>query len=378
MKISDFSITPAMFVPGDEVTLSLVVRAERGDIIGDSGLMIWAVIPGYGEAFTYHDPAFKIAIGESKTVSVKTVLAFGDHKFSRGDVVTDFGVVLGFYGTRTDIKYSITLLDAWYKPAISAFAAERSTGDTPNDEGENMLVDIALKCSAAAVTSRFALRLYYQSKAKQSENPLMVNLSSLIDSALTAEIKTTILETLMNTYDWGLVLWFGDQYESASSALVLSKSFANVHLSGASTGGVCFGGFSKATDGKPLFDCYYPAVFHAGVRGVNNYVVDEVDTGNKWIDGRRIYRSVVAVDVTDLDKIADIKKFSDDTAMINLGGYVIRSGAVYYFPPVWYLASDNYHAIWMEPNGRLVAQTSRALTGHLIVEYVKTNEEASV
>ena len=378
MKISNFSITPAMFVPGDEVTLSLVVRAERGDTIGDSGLMIWAVIPGYGEAFTYHDPAFKIAIGESKTVSVKTALAFGDHKFSRGDVVTDFGVVLGFYGTRTDIKYNITLLDAWYKPAISAFAAERSTGDTPNDEGENMLVDIALKCSAAAIPSRFALRLYYQSKAQPDKDPEMLNLTSLVSSALAAEIRTVVRETLVNTYDWDLVLWFGDQYESASSALVLSKSFANVHLSGASTGGVCFGGFSKATDGNPLFDCYYPTVFHAGVRGANNYAAGEVDTGNKWIDGRRIYRRVVDVNVTDLNTIADIDKFPDDAVMINLSGYVIRSGAVYYFPPVWYLASNNYHAVWMEPNGRLVAQTSRALTGHLIVEYVKANEEASV
>jgi hypothetical protein len=57
--------------------------------------------------------------------------------------------------------------------------------------------------------------------------------------------------------------------------------------------------------------------------------------------------------------------------VINFSGYIIRAGGVFRFPPVWYAGSGNYHIVWMETTTKLVAQSTAALTGHLILEYVK-------
>lgn len=41
---------------------------------------------------------------------------------------------------------------------------------------------------------------------------------------------------------------------------VLERAFANVHLSGCTTGGVAFGKFSSSTEDNPYFECVYPTI----------------------------------------------------------------------------------------------------------------------
>lgn len=373
MRISNFSISPTMIVPGDEVNLSFTVQAQNGDIIGSGGLMLWLAIPGYGEVLAYRDSTFTISIGRIKTVTVKTVLFFDDYKFARGSVVSGFGVALGYYGSRVDVNFPLTMLDAWYRPVINVFVAERSIGGTPNDEGENPLLDIALGCSSEAIPAVMGLHFYYRDRtADEDVNPNMKDLSELITGALAGEIQTLISETFEKSTDWDLVLWFGDAYESITLAVVLPKAFANLHLSGTSTGGACFGGFSKSTEGTPLFESYFPARFYGGIDGVTNYGLSEVETGGRWIDGRKIYRRVVEVNVTAHNSMVNVFVFPEEIEMIRLDGYVIRAGGVYRFSPNWYASGSNHHLIWMETPTRLVALTTANLTGYLITEYIKT------
>jgi hypothetical protein len=135
---------------------------------------------------------------------------------------------------------------------------------------------------------------------------------------------------------------------------------------------VCFGGFSKATEGNPLLQCYYPAQFHGGIEGVTNYSAGEVETGGKWIDGRKIYRRVVEMNVTAKNAMTDVYTFPENVEVINMGGYVNRSGGTYRFGLNWYAASNNYHIVWMETATRLVAMSTTAFTGYAILEYVKS------
>ena len=63
---------------------------------------------------------------------------------------------------------------------------------------------------------------------------------------------------------------FGDQYEQAEDSRTVMRCFANLHLSGYRTGGVCVGGFcddEKDSDGNHIakFECYYPAYFYNGI-----------------------------------------------------------------------------------------------------------------
>lgn len=65
---------------------------------------------------------------------------------------------------------------------------------------------------------------------------------------------------------------FGDQYEQAEDSRTVMRCFANLHLSGYRTGGVCVGGFcddEKDSDGNHIakFECYYPAYFYGGIQG---------------------------------------------------------------------------------------------------------------
>ena len=60
--------------------------------------------------------------------------------------------------------------------------------------------------------------------------------------------------------------------EAASATFLIGNVFTNVHLAGVSTGGVCFGGYSSATEGAPKFECNYPAYFYGGIALVDGGV----------------------------------------------------------------------------------------------------------
>ena len=53
--------------------------------------------------------------------------------------------------------------------------------------------------------------------------------------------------------------------ENASASCNIAKSFANMHLSAATNGGVAFGSFSSSTNASPKFECNYPALFYNSV-----------------------------------------------------------------------------------------------------------------
>lgn len=311
MKVSDFSISPTLIAPGDDVRIAFTVKAEKGDTI-KQGIYVWMAIQGVGELPIYKDESTKLSAGKSKTVVMITKADFGDYVPERGTLVTGFGVQLGLYGTRKDIQRSATLLDARYMPDIKAFDAERSVGSEPDDEGENLIAEIRLSAGAKAKPDRLSLKLRY--KDAQDDNAAWNTLSlssSLKNQALNDAVFSTITETFQKNTDWTVELIFGDSHESKTKSITVPKSFANVHLSGAANGGVCFGAYSQSTDENPLFQCYYPAEFECGIRGVTNYHLNEpgsvadnvpgieVDTGGKlylpgkkWYEGEKIYRYV--------------------------------------------------------------------------------------
>ena len=158
----------------------------------------------------------------------------------------------------------------------------------------------------------------------------------------------------------------------ATANIVLLKSFANVHLTGASTGGVCFGGFSKATEGNPLFQCYYPAEFSEGVEGINRYKLDEADMGGVWIDGKKIYRRTVAFEFASAGTALQIDTIDDVDTVIRIDGCVKWAGDTPFFLPIThYLGANNYHQVFLMGNS-LVMNTTNAASGYVIIDYTKT------
>ena len=91
-----------------------------------------------------------------------------------------------------------------------------------------------------------------------------------------------------------VTLTLGDAVDQVAFADAVMRSFARLHLSGTSTGGVAVGKFSAATEGHPLFEVAedHESIFYGGIRGVTNYESGEVATGGTWVDGKPIYRYV--------------------------------------------------------------------------------------
>lgn len=59
------------------------------------------------------------------------------------------------------------------------------------------------------------------------------------------------------------------------------------------TGSMGFGGEASDDANVVRYDFYGPVYFRGGVMGQTAYSTNEVDTGNNWIDGRPIYRTVI-------------------------------------------------------------------------------------
>lgn len=334
-EVISLSFAPDIITLGEETAFRLSIKNVSGKKIGSMylrGMLYYRCEDGSvrpcNDVFLYGGASFapksiSWANGETKTfegkISFSTPASYPPRMdtrllplFTLKDIFSSGGDArLGFRllfavdsifadGTNTDNIYDLRgagseylrIIDARYNPAVTFFSAERCTAGVPDDEGENILLGMALGKSAAAKPENMSLSLTYRNRAGQSADPAAVNLTHLVPGALVRETQAVVSEILDKNADWELVLFFGDAYESAAMTLTLSRAFANVHLSGASTGGVCFGSFSRATENNPLFQNCYPAEFYAGIRGGFTYDPGETDTGGSWIDGRKIYRYV--------------------------------------------------------------------------------------
>jgi hypothetical protein len=175
---------------------------------------------------------------------------------------------------------------------------------------------------------------------------------------------------------------FGDEYENSGLRTGISKAFANVHLSGRKTGGVCFGGFSTSGNGEPKLESHYAGYFYKGIDGVNIFVEDEIATGGRWIDNKPIYRRVIslpaaAADRTSTDAVATIENLDQ---MIDFYGMVQRTSGMWY--PLSYRAMGNVAVyavdVYVKQDGGVVLRTgtSTALNGgHMVCFYTRTIDQ---
>lgn len=277
-----------------------------------------------------------------------------------------------FYNVRGANSEYLTVLDSWYKPSIRRFVAERSNGKTPDDEGENLISTMRLSLSRTAFPERTRLLLKYRNKSGASAAFAEKDISNLINEALEGNTSADFDETFEKNADWEVELWFGDEYESATTAIVVPKSFVNVHLSGAANGGVCFGGFSQSTDEKPMFQCYYPATFYEGIEGISRYSTDEVAIG-RWIDGKHIFRRVLAGSI-DAGGTKTFEAIPDMETLVGISGMMKWTASNVWVPLVYSAGNTTYNAVSADANGKVSITGVNASTFFVIVDYTKTVE----
>ena len=327
-----------------------------------------------------------MSVSASITIPDKVAQYFTDYSETRAVPVNIRYVAqdtsLGNFGTTWQTEAFV--LNKRFNPQITGLDLERYADGQPSDEGENVLMTLSHSLSTTVnASSMLAMRLHYKKNGDATTSSASIDLSSNIG-------KTSITTMLGNTFskgsDWGFLVYLGDKYENVTLEAKLFKSFANLHLSGESVGGVCFGSFcTKTTDeeGNPVakFECHYPAYFYGGIvlGGMKDYSLDEVDTGVKWIDGSPIYRKVVEVGAVNKGATVDTDMNTGALgAVINMYGirYNEADGLA---GPLPYANTAGASSILLAvvdyktaPKVRVVAGSGIASTGVVVVvEYTK-------
>ena len=260
-------------------------------------------------------------------------------------------------------------------PIIDKFELKRAINGAENDEGENLLSTLKLSMADTAEAGNMRLMLHYAQGNDATQENTAINLSPLVEHMLGGVVDdpALITRTFSNGHDWGFLLMFGDEYESVTASTDIARAFANLHLSGASTGGACFGGFSTSTEGNPKLESYFPGYFYRGINGLTNYSVGEVKVGGTYTDGKPIYRGVFIADVAANENVT-ITSGLDIETVISLEGLIsYQSGGSVYHRPMNYYNSDSNNTRLYAQDGDIITNSTRAGTATVIAIYTKAS-----
>lgn len=96
----------------------------------------------------------------------------------------------------------------------------------------------------------------------------------------------------MAGYDFQLVVRDIYSTSTALDDMPTKEVFLDINET---TGSMGFGGEASDDANVVRYDFYGPVYFRGGVMGTTMYSMDEVDTGNNWINGKRIYARTLMV-----------------------------------------------------------------------------------
>ena len=296
ITITNVSLSPNAFTYGDAVTVTATVRNDGSGsvtglcyyildqagsshlILGNSGWGFNGTI-GAGKSRTFTQV---VTLNTANARAIQAELLAAGQRYRTGfrlNVHTRKGstteivdAVAGLYNTK--------FFDEHKNARITALSVQRCLGDgTPDNEG-----------TSASLTAGFELPEGFECVVGYGHGTIEseIELSAPVTNDVSALANNGAI--FIPQYDYEFVMALTDGVETVRAATVLPAAFANLHLSGYSTGGVALGRFSRATLGNPLFECEYPASFYGGIEGVNLFSTAEVRTGGRWIDGKPLYR----------------------------------------------------------------------------------------
>lgn len=273
------------------------------------------------------------------------------------------------------VLHSYTVVDTIVNPAITAFEIVRALSDgTESDEGTYLLIK-TLKISAnAEAASLTASEITVGTVTLALDSTVLEAALSSVgysESSLTGSVFEG--ETFSNGVSYSGLLTIGTAYESATQAFTIARAFANMHLSGAATGGVAFGGFSSSTLNNPLLESYYPAKLYEGIDGINNYEAAEIDTGGHWVDGKSIYRQIITGSASGTAEVT-LGTISGIDTVIHIEGTQRTAAGAWMALNHTNANGATYGRVYIDSSGAVTARsnTSGAKTYIVIIYYTKT------
>lgn len=300
--VTALSFTPSVAAMGETVQFSVTIKNSSGKAISSCYIRMAGDYPstdapsGVGEVpgyvYLHGGPSFAMASiswsnGSSKTFTgsftwTKGFYALDDSSYvlSPSSANLRLSIVTGTDfddGTNYDNIRKLCGSSGEYLHLLSKRDNPRVTLDmwrTPDDEASSVATTIKLTSdvSSSVFQNRgYTAKLYYSSV----NNPPTASDSTATLNATIAQMLTgisgstsAVTATFSNGSDWYFLLVVSNGYESNSATCSIPRAFANLHLSGCSTGGACFGGFSSSTENNPKLESYYPVYLYGGIAKV--------------------------------------------------------------------------------------------------------------
>ena len=214
------------------------------------------------------------------------------------------------------------ILDAYYAPRIGVFSAERTA-----DEADTVRATIHISHAAGLSETQIGRMSVTLSAWDYADEYREIAIGCTL-AEMAAGITYDIAETFETGKDYLLTLVFGDYSESTQLTDVVDRAFANLHLSGKSTGGACFGGFCKSQEGKPLLESHYPIRAYEGIDNFRSGVTEVVTVRQNYAEVPVLFPTPFREDSTPAVVVCMDKEAQDsDRYMALLSAFVV-SGSV--------------------------------------------------
>lgn len=232
-----------------------------------------------------------------------------------------------FYNVYGGNHEYLAILDAHYLPTISdTFAVNRK-----NDESTECWTTLQVGYADGLTDvqkARMTCKAYYD--GTEITLPDSITQDVLV-AGITENYDFLSNQPVDIADDHVIKVVFGDQYEQAEDSCTVMRCFANLHLSGLRTGGVCVGGFSSATKNNPKFECYYPAYFYGGIQGsggMQGGITESVSIKQNYAEVTVTFPTAFDTGVTPVVMVCLDKAAQDSDRYIALLSAMVVNGSV--------------------------------------------------
>lgn len=358
--VTDLSLTPSVAAIGETVQFSVTIQNSSGKKISSCYIRMTGSYPstdapsGVGQissnVYLHGGPSFAMASiswanDSSKTFTgsftwTKGFYALDDSNYvlspSSANILLEIVTNADFSdGSNNDNIRNLCGSSGEYLHLLSKRDNPRVTMDmwrTPDDESSSVATTIKITSdvSSSVFQSRgYSAKLYYSSAnnpptTSDSTATLNVTIAQML-AGITGS-TSAITTTFSNGSDWYILLVVSNGYESNSATCSIPRAFANLHLSGCTTGGIAFGKFSASTENVPKFECMYPAYLYGGIAQIGDGGASVLaQMGVQW--GQTAAQSVSSGGVKDYEITFDRAYSAPPVVIPALVGGLSGSGA---------------------------------------------------
>lgn len=203
---------------------------------------------------------------------------------------------------------------AWTAPQITAFSIQRvNSSGTQAVDGTCALASVQGSVASLMVDGAEKNSLRYRVQYRQTGTEAWTDSDEVATTAVSVDQSWVLqadgedIDSFNDMQGYQFRLMLADIY--AASQAMDEMPTKEIRLSiHEESGNMGFGGEARTDTDGPHYDFYGPVHFRAGSTGQTVYSAGEVETGDRWVDGRPVYRicgmqarTIAAGTMTDID-----------------------------------------------------------------------------